>query len=102
LIHQLIKKGNISIIISNLELLAIKTEIKIEKIKDSIKIVLIRQYVNFNLTHFMRKFEIEIGKNEIKVFIYYCLSFLKIKMNIQETFINITIMEYPIIKKHLK
>jgi hypothetical protein len=33
-------------------------------------------------------FEIEIRNNEIKVVIYYCLSFLKIKINIQKIFIN--------------
>jgi hypothetical protein len=51
------------------------------------------------------KFQIEITKNEIKMVTFYCLSYMKIKINIEETFINmrdISILEYPIVETYLE
>jgi hypothetical protein len=62
-----------------------KQQLKLKKIEYSAKIVF--------------------RENKIKVVIFYCLGFLKIKINIQKTFINmrdVTILEYLIIERYLE
>jgi hypothetical protein len=53
----------------------------------------------------MRKFKIEIRENKIKLSIFYCLDFVKIKMDIKKTFIkmkSITVFEYFSAERHLE
>jgi hypothetical protein len=54
---------NNNLVIWNWLWLATKTGVKIEKIEDSTKIVVVRHYINSNLTQFMRKLEMEVSES---------------------------------------
>jgi hypothetical protein len=85
--------------------LSINFGFKIEEDWSPLKINFTKHYVKSILTQFVRKLEIEILENEIKLVSYFKLEFMKTSVNLKETLLdmkNVAIMEFLVVKRHLE